>query len=543
MPRARRAAVAALARRVASGSLDLGGPAAAVSAELLEVPGVGPWTASYVALRALGDRDAFPAGDLGLRRAARALGLPGDTAGLAAHAERWRPWRAYAAHLLWALPNARVVGEGAQGNRALDRIDCSAQADTRETLRHEHRHRSPGDTRVARRARCRRRPRRPAARPAARRTGRRPRAPRRRAAAGRGPDAVRQHDPDAAPGALSGRPRPRAQDPLGDPLELDGDGHAGQQGELRARRAHRELPVGGDALRGRLQPLLARAVRGPRGRPGVHPGPLVAGHLRARVPRGPADRGAAQGLPPGGRRQRAVLLSAPLADAGLLAVPHRLDGARADHGHLPGALHEVPPGTRPGRHFGAQGVGLPRRRRDRRARVARGDLARRTRAPGQPRLRRQLQPAAPRRPGPRQRQDHPGARDGLPRRGLERHQGHLGPALGPAAGGRPRRPAREADERGRRRRVPDVQGAQRRVRARALLRALPGAARPGRGHERRPRSGTSTAAATTPTRSTRPTRRRRARPAARRSSWPRRSRATGWASPARARTSPISRRR
>ena len=117
MPRARRAAVAALARRVASGSLDLGGPAAAVSAELLEVPGVGPWTASYVALRALGDRDAFPAGDLGLRRAARALGLPGDSAGLAAHAERWRPWRAYAAHLLWALPNARVVGEGAPGNQ------------------------------------------------------------------------------------------------------------------------------------------------------------------------------------------------------------------------------------------------------------------------------------------------------------------------------------------------------------------------------------------------------------------------------------------
>ena len=53
--------------------------------------------------------------------------------------------------------------------------------------------------------------------------------------------------------------------------------------------------------------------------------------------------------------------------------------------------------------------------------------------PRQPDLRHQLQPAAPRRPGARQRQDHPGARDQLPRRGLERHQDHLGLALGPAA--------------------------------------------------------------------------------------------------------------
>ena len=47
-------------------------------------------------------------------------------------------------------------------------------------------------------------------------------------------------------------------------------------------------------------------------------------------------------LPPGGRRQRAVVLPAPLADARLLAVPHRVDGPRPDHGDLPGALHEVP---------------------------------------------------------------------------------------------------------------------------------------------------------------------------------------------------------
>ena len=54
------------------------------------------------------------------------------------------------------------------------------------------------------------------------------------------------------------------------------------------------LPVRGDALRGRLQPLLARADRGARGRPRLHPGPLLAGHLRARLPRGAAQRGAAE---------------------------------------------------------------------------------------------------------------------------------------------------------------------------------------------------------------------------------------------------------
>ena len=128
------------------------------------------------------------------------------------------------------------------------------------------------------------------------------------------------------------------------------------------------------------------------------------------------------------------LLPAPVADAGLLAVPHGLDGPRPADGDLPGALHEVPAGPQPGRDRRPQGLGLHGRRRDGRARVPGRDLDGRPRAPGQPDLRHQLQPAAPRRPGARQRQDHPGARDQLPRRGLERHQGHLGLALGPAPG-------------------------------------------------------------------------------------------------------------
>jgi AraC family transcriptional regulator of adaptative response / DNA-3-methyladenine glycosylase II len=105
LPESRRATVRELARRLTSGELVLDGGAdrASVQRQLLEIPGVGPWTATYVALRALGDPDAFPAGDLGLRRAARKLGLPATAAALTARAERWRPWRAYAAHYLWSV--------------------------------------------------------------------------------------------------------------------------------------------------------------------------------------------------------------------------------------------------------------------------------------------------------------------------------------------------------------------------------------------------------------------------------------------------------
>ena len=64
---------------------------------LREIPGVGEWTAHYVALRALRYPDAFPAADLGLRKAA-GLDRPQD---LVAHSLAWRPWRAYAAVHLW----------------------------------------------------------------------------------------------------------------------------------------------------------------------------------------------------------------------------------------------------------------------------------------------------------------------------------------------------------------------------------------------------------------------------------------------------------
>jgi AraC family transcriptional regulator of adaptative response / DNA-3-methyladenine glycosylase II len=104
MPRARGRALVGLCAALAAGEIELdpGADRAATRAQLVALPGIGPWTAEYVAMRALGDPDAFPAGDLGLRHAFARLDQPHDARAVAAVAERWRPWRAYAALHLWA---------------------------------------------------------------------------------------------------------------------------------------------------------------------------------------------------------------------------------------------------------------------------------------------------------------------------------------------------------------------------------------------------------------------------------------------------------
>ena len=66
------------------------------------LPGLGPWTIESIATRGLCDPDAFIPGDLGVRLAARALGLPATPAALTRRAADWRPWRAYAVQYLWA---------------------------------------------------------------------------------------------------------------------------------------------------------------------------------------------------------------------------------------------------------------------------------------------------------------------------------------------------------------------------------------------------------------------------------------------------------
>jgi AraC family transcriptional regulator of adaptative response / DNA-3-methyladenine glycosylase II len=99
LTRQRAATVWTLARAVAAGDVTFaaGVPPETVLESLRALPGIGPWTAQYVAMRALGVTDAFPSGDLGLMKALR-LDKP---ARLVERAERWRPWRAYAALHLW----------------------------------------------------------------------------------------------------------------------------------------------------------------------------------------------------------------------------------------------------------------------------------------------------------------------------------------------------------------------------------------------------------------------------------------------------------
>ncbi|MEU1038824.1 AlkA N-terminal domain-containing protein [Streptomyces sp. NPDC005907] len=104
MPRTRRTTFTTLVRQLADGSLHLGVESdwAESRARLLALPGFGPWTVDVIAMRALGDPDAFLPTDLGIRRAAEELGLPATPSALTARAAAWRPWRAYAVQYLWA---------------------------------------------------------------------------------------------------------------------------------------------------------------------------------------------------------------------------------------------------------------------------------------------------------------------------------------------------------------------------------------------------------------------------------------------------------
>jgi AraC family transcriptional regulator of adaptative response / DNA-3-methyladenine glycosylase II len=105
MPQARRMALSSLAAAVVADPLIFG-PRRSLDeaiAQLRSLPGIGEWTAQYIAMRELREPDAFPAADIGLMRAmSDASGVRPSPAALLAHAERWRPWRAYAALHLWA---------------------------------------------------------------------------------------------------------------------------------------------------------------------------------------------------------------------------------------------------------------------------------------------------------------------------------------------------------------------------------------------------------------------------------------------------------
>jgi len=124
---ARAETIRTLARFVVSGELDLAAAAAPadLTRALQTLRGIGPWTAQYIAMRALGDRDAFLSGDLVLRR------MAGDATArsLEAQSERWRPWRTYAVMLLWQA--ARDVQKDMDEVGPLRSISNDARGDRR----------------------------------------------------------------------------------------------------------------------------------------------------------------------------------------------------------------------------------------------------------------------------------------------------------------------------------------------------------------------------------------------------------------------------
>ncbi len=122
LPRARAGAILALAEAVANGVIDLSVAAADPEHALIELqklPGIGPWTAHYVAMRALHWPNAFPAGDLGLRRALAV----GSAREAEARAAAWQPWRGYAAMCLWSS-----LGSSPGSNRNSGRSSSGARA-------------------------------------------------------------------------------------------------------------------------------------------------------------------------------------------------------------------------------------------------------------------------------------------------------------------------------------------------------------------------------------------------------------------------------
>lgn len=109
MPASRRRTVIGLVAALAGGEVevDAGADWNRARAQLTALPGIGPWTTEVIAMRGFGDPDAFPVTDLGVRAAAKAVGLPETSEPLLAHSSRWKPWRAYATQHLWtALDHA-----------------------------------------------------------------------------------------------------------------------------------------------------------------------------------------------------------------------------------------------------------------------------------------------------------------------------------------------------------------------------------------------------------------------------------------------------
>ncbi len=104
MPASRKRALQGMCAAIADGKIviDAGADRGELSERMLALPGIGPWTMSYISMRALADPDVFLPTDLGVKHGLEHIGLDGSPKGALAASEAWRPWRSYALHHLWA---------------------------------------------------------------------------------------------------------------------------------------------------------------------------------------------------------------------------------------------------------------------------------------------------------------------------------------------------------------------------------------------------------------------------------------------------------
>jgi len=102
-PKARIASILSVAEAIASGTIDLdvSTPVEEFTAQLVAMPGIGPWTAGFMAMRVLGNPDIMLSSDLVVRQGAAELGMPSSAAALTEYSRRWAPWRSYACLHLW----------------------------------------------------------------------------------------------------------------------------------------------------------------------------------------------------------------------------------------------------------------------------------------------------------------------------------------------------------------------------------------------------------------------------------------------------------
>ena len=313
----------------------------------------------------------------------------------------------------------------------------------------------------------------------------------------------------------------------------------------RHRRPHLDVRLGGDAVRGRLQPFFRGKGTTATATSSTSRGTPRRASTRARFSKGACRSSSLENFRrETATRRRPVVVSAPLADAGLLGIPDGLDGARPDHGDLPGALQPLPRGSRArssrpnakvwaflgdGETDEPEALGAitlaAREKLDNLIFVINCNL---------------------------QRLDGPVRGNGQIIQELEAVFRGAGWNVIKVLWGSDWDPLLakdhdgllvEAHGRGRRRPVPEVRRRVRRLHARAFFGRRSAAARHGQAPVGRSAQEACGSAATTRSRSTTPTRRPSSTRASRPSSWPARSRATASARRAKARTSPTSRRR